>query len=618
MARSAAERGKIFREKKKEDAEFRQKEKIRFQKIRLKVKSNKVKLRKVKEQNKIRSRVYRIKQKELKINLMKEEEPPSASCYSNRSTKMKAVKRVSRNLPLSPRKKVEIVRHLAESFGVVPLHESRRIGNSLPLDIKEAAINFYLRDDNSHISPGMKDVVICRNDDGTKEKKQKRYLSYSLKELFSCFKEENPAMGIKLSKFANLRPQHVLLSRDIPENVCLCKIHENAISLINSISNKLPVVGKYNKSWIANHIILTGHENCNTEACAECLECTRLSSLVDTEENQPEEITYDKWMTVDSKLSKFKVSVTFEIAFAELISILPQFIHHVHTKRIQSMAYEEDKKHSSSSSIVIQTDFAENFNCINQDEIQSAYWGHRQVSLFTCCIWTGEDKPKSIIIVSDDLNHSKEAIAVFFITILKKIQDNIDSLSFWSDGPASQYKNRFMFAFLPHLQKKFNIQRIKYNFFATGHGKGPVDGLGGSTKRMVAESIKRRSHVVQNADQFYNVCKDRKLSIEIIVVNNIQELVDKYGLITIFNEAAHVDGINKTHFWDFNGGASSLFARSPNPVIHSYSEQSINLPNVPDSKPHNQEDLQPVALLREAKNHVTRSGRMIIPTVKFF
>ena len=43
---------------------------------------------------------------------------------------------------------------------------------------------------------------------------------------------------------------------------------------------------------------------------------------------------------------------------------------------------------------------------------------------------------------------------------------------------ASQFKNRFMVAALKPLQEKHSIE-ITCNFFATSHGKGPVDGMFG-------------------------------------------------------------------------------------------------------------------------------------------
>ena len=41
------------------------------------------------------------------------------------------------------------------------------------------------------------------------------------------------------------------------------------------------------------------------------------------------------------------------------------------------------------------------------------------------------------------------------------------------------------------LQEKHHIH-IHWNFFATSHGKGPVDGIGGAVKRYVWTAAKQR------------------------------------------------------------------------------------------------------------------------------
>ena len=52
------------------------------------------------------------------------------------------------------------------------------------------------------------------------------------------------------------------------------------------------------------------------------------------------------------------------------------------------------------------------------------------------------------------------------------------------DGPVSHFKNKFILAILAPVQRKHGIE-ITWNFFATSHSKGPVDGIGGAVKRLV-------------------------------------------------------------------------------------------------------------------------------------
>lgn len=59
---------------------------------------------------------------------------------------------------------------------------------------------------------------------------------------------------------------------------------------------------------------------------------------------------------------------------------------------------------------------------------------------------------------------------------------NVKKLIYFSDGAGSQYKNRFNFLNLLFHKKDFNAT-AEWHFFATSHGKGAVDGIGGCVKR---------------------------------------------------------------------------------------------------------------------------------------
>ena len=48
---------------------------------------------------------------------------------------------------------------------------------------------------------------------------------------------------------------------------------------------------------------------------------------------------------------------------------------------------------------------------------------------------------------------------------------------------ASQYKNYSNFPNLIHNFEDFNLH-AEWHFFATSHGKGPCDGIGGTIKRL--------------------------------------------------------------------------------------------------------------------------------------
>ena len=61
-------------------------------------------------------------------------------------------------------------------------------------------------------------------------------------------------------------------------------------------------------------------------------------------------------------------------------------VKHVHMKRIQAQCFEDDK--SNDNSRVLRVDFAMNYSCEYQNEVQSALWGRASVTYLRqrCCI----------------------------------------------------------------------------------------------------------------------------------------------------------------------------------------------------------------------------------------
>lgn len=77
----------------------------------------------------------------------------------------------------------------------------------------------------------------------------------------------------------------------------------------------------------------------------------------------------------------------------------------------------------------------------------------------------------------------------------------VNVVKIWSDGPSSQFKNKFIAAVTPIFEKKFK-KKIFWNFFATAHGKGCVDGIGATVKKRVKRLILSRKVIVNCAKDF--------------------------------------------------------------------------------------------------------------------
>jgi hypothetical protein len=101
----------------------------------------------------------------------------------------------------------------------------------------------------------------------------------------------------------------------------------------------------------------------------------------------------------------------------------------------------------------------------------------------------------------------------------------ISGVSLWSDGPASQWKNRYLYKFMNNLVSRYSLSILQWNFFAASHGKGPVDGVGAIAKKTVWNAVKSRKCRVSSAQDFCGVLnKVENRSLEAI---NVQEFFEE-------------------------------------------------------------------------------------------
>ena len=65
------------------------------------------------------------------------------------------------------------------------------------------------------------------------------------------------------------------------------------------------------------------------------------------------------------------------------------------------------------------------------------------------------------------------------------ISQEIETIHYFSDGCADQYKNCKNFINICHHEQDFAM-KCTWSFFATSHGKSPCDGIGGTVKTLTS------------------------------------------------------------------------------------------------------------------------------------
>ena len=176
--------------------------------------------------------------------------------------------------------------------------------------------------------------------------------------------------------------------------------------------------------------------------------------------------------------------------------------------RVQNQAYNEHKASLTTNDLLVHVDFAESYRNDQQDEIQSAYFGNQSFSLFTsfCYYLTDTDNlgQKSVVVVTEKSDHNR----ITSMSCLKKVIETIETqcgkifnnIVVWSDGMGAQFRSKFIFQHL--AGNLFPDKSLSWYYNERHHGKGPMDGVGGTIKNVIFRKMKSGHDVVYTPNQF--------------------------------------------------------------------------------------------------------------------
>lgn len=184
-----------------------------------------------------------------------------------------------------------------------------------------------------------------------------------------------------------------------------------------------------------------------------------------------------------------------------------------------------------------------------QDEVQSAHWHQKQVTVFTGMSW-GYEEDQAFALISDSLDHDKITVNCYMTNLLfemKNIYPELKEVHIFSDGAASQFKNKFVCKLLCVLKEKLQLD-LMWHFFATSHGKGAVDGIGGSIKRKALNMVKARRAPITNAQSFDCATKDTdKIKVMHISEEQITKTSEDNKLTAVWENVPGVPGTLSFH-----------------------------------------------------------------------
>ena len=107
-----------------------------------------------------------------------------------------------------------------------------------------------------------------------------------------------------------------------------------------------------------------------------------------------------------------------------------------------------------------------------------------------------------IAVISESSDHSR--IAAFTCTnaivneLKKRMEDSLKKAILWGDGCSSQFRSKYVFALMTHFDK---LVQLEWHYHKAQHGKGPMDDVGGTIKRVVFGLVKSNKIKISTAEE---------------------------------------------------------------------------------------------------------------------
>lgn len=428
----------------------------------------------------------------------------------------------------------------------------------------KSAIEFYYDDSISRVLPGASDAVSVA-ENGVRVLKQKRLLLDPISEIYNSFKEVHNDCKISLSKFFELRPKECVNANGKGlHNVCVCKAHENFKLMFRCVFQRETL------SW-KNHIALGScnppNITCLINECDQCPKYSAIYAQLSPLHNSSLIVKFQQWESVDRSALEPK-SMPYEEFLNIYIERLINLKRHDFLTKVQCDHFSYLKQALDANKVLVSMDFSENLRLEQQNSIQNAYYSTPQISLFPVIVYfksQNETKHHSLVYVSDDNTHDTTFVHVVqqhLTTFIKTEIPTCKHIDYFTDGAGGQFKNRKNFYNLLLHKKEFGLT-ADWHFFTTSHGKGAVDGIGGSLKRNARANMLRTTGISpRNAKEFCETAY--RTIIKLVYLDKLKmEDTRKKMEETRYKKTKTVPGTHNLHYFKpSSSDADTIIART--------------------------------------------------------
>ena len=241
--------------------------------------------------------------------------------------------------------------------------------------------------------------------------------------------------------------------------------------------------------------------------------CPRLRETLEQQEKLDQPVVWRKWEKTEDELGKRKDLAQKKGVYLGLVKELQDgldklAVHRANALR-QRKQYQALQENTPPQWVVATMDFAENYLCVYQDEVQSAHWGYRQITIhpvvlqYRChCL---QNVTEYTIFLTDDMQKDGNMVKAIPDRVLEHTkQKGLKHMVIFSNGCGAQYKSRLPFYHLLQLQS--TSMTVEKAFFSSNHGKSLCDASGGVIKSMAKRAVISGSTTIQNASDLCAFC----------------------------------------------------------------------------------------------------------------
>ena len=357
----------------------------------------------------------------------------------------------------------------------------------------------------------------------------KRFMKSSLKKSLRMYNLlASTTRKIGMTTFRKYKPKTVKLVGSIPWRQSCCEVCTNFENIIEQgckyIRGIPKTLGDCVDSSLCPYTSMFPKKECVFRTCPDCGVDKLKEKLIEQNSEKLHDIRkrfiVKQWCNKrEQSTDKVRTFMHWRHDRFSYMELICTYVEMVETMSVHSffaswnfLQYKECKNNLEEGEIIMVHDYAQNYLCKHQHEIQALHWSHAQVTLHPTCVsyrcpvvGCNNLVLHEVVHITSDLKHDAHLVKKFTqetLQVLKKRGVNIRKIIEFTDQAPSQYKNKSAFRY----QTESNIPIMK-NFFGVRHGKGPCDACTGRIKFTISALVKAGTVVINSAETLYEAAK---------------------------------------------------------------------------------------------------------------